>query len=280
MSSAGGRGGSRLAIYNEKSDVEKASWYSNSARFYVQGRPRYPVALIKAAAAVVGWRDNSCILEVGSGPGTATQDFAAFGGVFTCVEPNADFVEIAREVLALFPNVSFHRSTLEEADLTGPFDIILATSSFHWIDQSRGVPRIDRMLSASGFIILLWNKEPQPVVHQVEAVDEAFARSGYPQPIKRQLREDIASVFWGLAKPLQTTAFAERLYCHTEVAEDYTIDRFVALHRSLSPFLALPPEKQEIVASELTKNLNSLVGLTVSTTRISAAHVFQKSELG
>ncbi len=264
-----------MAIYDDKTDDEKGRWYSNGARFYVEGRPRYPGALI-SAAAVAGWQQHSRILEIGSGPGKATQDFAAFGGTFSCVEPNADFVAIARDILAGFPDVTFHTTTLEQADLNAPFDIVLAASSFHWLDQNRGVPRITELLAANGFVVLLWNKEPQPVAGQVEAIEEAFARSGYLQPIKRQSRADVASVFWGVAQPLQMTAFVERLFCHTEVSEDYSVDRFVALHRSLSPFLALPEERQAEVASDLTRNLKALVGPTIWTSRISAAHILQK----
>ncbi len=267
-----------MAIYDEKTDGEKARWYSNGASFYVEGRPRYPTALIAASAAAAEWRQDSSILEIGSGPGTATQDFAALGGRFTCVEPNADFVAIARDVLAPFPDITFQASTLEQADLSGPFDIILAASSFHWIDQKRGVQRIEELLAPNGFVVLLWNKEPQPVALQADAVDEAFQRSGYPQPIERQSRDEIAQVFWGLAKPLQKAAFTEKLFCHVEVADDYSVDRFVALHRSLSPFLALPPEKQTDVAKALIENISALVGPTIRTTRISAAHIFQRSE--
>lgn len=268
-----------MAIYDEQTDDEKARWYYNGARFYVEGRPRYPTALIAASAAAAEWRQDSRVLEIGSGPGTATQDFAAtLGGRFTCVEPNADFVTIARDVLARFPDISFQTSTLEKADLAGPFDIVLAASSFHWIDQKRGVQRIEQFIAPHGFVVLLWNKEPQPVAQQAEAVDEAFQRSGYPQPIERQSRDEIAQVFWGLAKPLVTAAFTERLFCHVEVADDYSVERFVALHRSLSPFLALAPEKQKAVAKALIENLSALVGPTIRTTRISAAHIFQRSE--
>ncbi len=267
-----------MAIYDEKTDDEKARWYSNSARFYVEGRPRYPPALIAASAAAAEWRQDSRVLEIGSGPGTATQDFAALGGRFTCVEPNADFVAIACDVLAPFPDITFQTSTLEQADLAGPFDIVLAASSFHWIDQKRGVQRIEQLIAPDGFVVLLWNKEPQPVAQQVEAVDEAFQRSGYPQPIKRQSRDEVAQVFWGLSEPLQKAAFTERLFCHVEVADDYSVERFVALHRSLSPFLALPTEKQQNVAKALIENLSALLGPTIRTTRISAAHIFQRSD--
>ncbi|MFK0329962.1 class I SAM-dependent methyltransferase [Rhizobium sp. NPDC090275] len=267
-----------MAIYDEQTDDEKARWYSNGARFYVEGRPRYPTTLIAASAAAAEWRQDSRILEIGSGPGTATQDFAALGGRFTCVEPNADFAAIARDVLTPFPNITFQTSALEEADLAGPFDIVLAASSFHWIDQKRGVQRIEELLAPNGFVVLLWNKEPQPVAQQADAADEAFQRSGYPQPIERQSRDEIAHVFWGLAKPLQTVSFTEKLFCHVEVADDYSVERFVALHRSLSPFLALPPEKQTVVAKALTENLSALVGPTIRTTRISAAHIFQRSD--
>jgi hypothetical protein len=63
-----------------------------------------------------------------------------------------------------------------------------------------------------------------------------------------------------------------------ETAEDYSVERFVALHRSLSPFLALAPEKQPKIAKALIENLSALVSPTIRTTRISAAHIFQRSD--
>jgi len=244
----------------------------------VEGRPRYPAALIAAAAAVTGWRPDSRILEIGSGPGTATQDFAALGGRFTCVEPNADFVALAREILAPFPDVSFQTSTLEQADLPVPFDIVLAASSFHWIDQQRGVRRIGEVLAPGGFAnanVLMAKEDSLLLKFSKDLFYELLAGN---VKLPRQSRDDVAAVFRGLAGPLQTEAFEERLFCHVELAEDYGIERFVALHRSLSPFLALAPERQERVAEALTGNLRALLGPVIPTTRISAAHIFQKAE--
>ncbi|HET7062248.1 MAG TPA: class I SAM-dependent methyltransferase, partial [Nitrosospira sp.] len=241
-----------MDFYNNKTDEEKARWYSAGATFYAEGRPTYPVALTTAVAAVAGWREDSRILEIGSGPGTATQGFVGFGGEILCVEPNSEFVSLAQQAMSHFSNVAFQMSTSEEAQLAPPYDIILAASSFHWIDAGRGLKRMRDVLSPMGFVVLLWNKEPQPITTQADAVDEAFRRSGFTQQASRQSREETAKVFWDLSQPLQGAAFIERLYSHTLTSDDYSIDRFIALQRSLSPFLALPLQEQQKVAGKLT----------------------------
>jgi len=264
-----------MKLYENMTGSEKARWYTAGAKFYAEGRPAYPQALVAAVASVVGWQKNSHVLEIGSGSGTATVDFIRLGGSILCVEPNAEFVSIAQRALRDFPEVNFHTSTLEEASFSRKFDIVLAASSFHWVDPIRGVEALRKAIRPKGFVVLLWNKEPEPIAEQADAVIDAFRQSGYAYPIRSQSREETAKVFWELSQPLRAERFAEKLFCHTPTSDDYSVERFVALHHSLSPFLALVPEKQKDVAAKLTEYLRMLVGPTIRTIRLSAGHIFQ-----
>ena len=52
-------------------DVKKATWYSPAAQAYVNGRPGYE-SLMEEVCELAGLTQHSKILEVGCGPGTAT----------------------------------------------------------------------------------------------------------------------------------------------------------------------------------------------------------------
>ena len=55
------------------------------------------------------------------------------------------------------------------ADVTGPFDLIAAASSFHWTDQAAALDRIRGMLPVGGILALWWNVYRQP------GIGDAFA---------------------------------------------------------------------------------------------------------
>ena len=57
---------------------QRKSWYSPAAEAYESTRPRYPSELISQAVKVAQLSSSSRILEIGSGPGTATTSFAAW----------------------------------------------------------------------------------------------------------------------------------------------------------------------------------------------------------
>jgi len=70
---------------------QRKSWYSPAAEAYNSARPKYPTNLVGKAVNAAHLSQSSRILEVGSGPGTATVSFAELGCHIVCIEPNPDF---------------------------------------------------------------------------------------------------------------------------------------------------------------------------------------------
>jgi SAM-dependent methyltransferase len=125
---------------------------------YDRVRPGYPRALFADLAAITGVDEGSAVLEVGCGTGQATRSLAEFGCPVTAVEPGAGMAALARRRLAGFHHVTVEESPFEEWDDRGRrFDLLVAASSWHWVDPSAGWRRAHGVLRPGGWMALLGN---------------------------------------------------------------------------------------------------------------------------
>ena len=125
---------------------------------YDRVRPTYPEELYADLAAVTGLSDRSSVLEVGCGTGQATRALAGIGCAVVAVELGSHMAELARRRLAAFPNAEVETSSFEEWDDGGRrFDVLVAASSWHWVDPAVGWRRARDVLRRGGWLALLGN---------------------------------------------------------------------------------------------------------------------------
>ncbi|MGR6918441.1 class I SAM-dependent methyltransferase [[Actinomadura] parvosata] len=121
---------------------------------YDRARPGYPDALFADLAAITGAGERSPVLEVGCGTGQATRSLVALGCSVTAIEPGAELAALASRRLA--GDVTVERSTFEEWDDHGRrFDLLVAASSWHWVDPAIGWRRAHAVLRPGGWLALL-----------------------------------------------------------------------------------------------------------------------------
>lgn len=129
--------------YSSIPNESKLDWYSPAALSYHHGRPEYPSEIVSKIISKTGLNSSSKILEIGSGPGTATQGFINVGCEIECVEPNPEFIKIAQQHFINHPNIQFHASAFENfAPFPAIFDIVLAATSFHWVKKEIALKKI------------------------------------------------------------------------------------------------------------------------------------------
>ena len=132
---------------------------------YDRVRPAYPDPLFADLVTVTGMGAGSSVLEVGCGTGQATRSLAALGWSVTAVEPGAAMADLARRRLAAADvtpadvtpaDVTVETSTFEQWDDRGRrFDVLVAASSWHWVDPSIGWPRAHDVLHPAGWMAVL-----------------------------------------------------------------------------------------------------------------------------
>jgi SAM-dependent methyltransferase len=130
--------------------------FNDVPELYDRVRPSYPDELYADLVSVTGLAES--VLEVGCGTGQATRSLAALGGSVIAVEPGADLSVLARQRLAGFDNVDVETSTFEQWDDRGRrFDVLVAASSWHWVDPSIGWRKARDVLRPGGWLALLGN---------------------------------------------------------------------------------------------------------------------------
>ena len=180
--------------------------FNEVPELYDRTRPTYPDALFADLTEITGLGQRSRVLEVGCGTGQATRSLAPLGCQVTAVEPGDGLAALARQRLAAFGNVSVESSTFEDWDDRGRrFDVLVAASSWHWVDPAVGWPKARDVLRPGGWMALLGNvivRRPGEPEAYAETADlhERFAPGdpnwGHP-PLEDEVRA--GSEGWGPA---------------------------------------------------------------------------------
>ncbi|MGI5127037.1 class I SAM-dependent methyltransferase [Pseudonocardia sp. CA-107938] len=126
------------------------------AERYDAVRPRYPDALVAELVELAGIGPGSRIVEIGSGTGQLTVPLAATGADVTAVELGPQLAAVARRNLGGFPRVRVVQDAFERVDLPdGAFDLVVAATSFHWIDEGARFAKPARILRPGGSLAIV-----------------------------------------------------------------------------------------------------------------------------
>jgi SAM-dependent methyltransferase/ribosomal protein S18 acetylase RimI-like enzyme len=123
---------------------------------YERARPGYPAELFEHLHAVTGLGTGTRVLEIGAGPGLGTMPMLDRGAVVTAVEPGPNMVARLRE-RTIGRACTVVPGTFEEASLTGPFDVAVSFTAFHWVDPTVGWRRLAELVRPGGWVALVWN---------------------------------------------------------------------------------------------------------------------------
>lgn len=143
---------------------------------YARIRPGYPAALIDALVEGAGLRPGARLLEIGSGPGTATAPLVERGYALVCVEPGEHLAALARARFADAP-VQVHVTTFEDFEPEpGAFDLVFAAQSFHWVDPTVRCVKAHSALRAGGTLAIFANRPEHADTPLDDAIQAVYAR--------------------------------------------------------------------------------------------------------
>jgi SAM-dependent methyltransferase len=131
------------------------SIYGADARGYAAGRPDYPEHVYEVLRQRCGLRNGSHVLDIGAGTGLVTARLLAGGARVVAVEPDPAMASHLRQAASgpLVLSVdTFEQALLPEGD----FDLAVAATSFHWIDQAEGIPKLGGLLRPGGWVAMWW----------------------------------------------------------------------------------------------------------------------------
>jgi SAM-dependent methyltransferase len=140
--------------------LQRRGSFDDVAGEYADARPGYPPAVFDTIVTRVP--PPARVLEVGPGPGLATLPMAERGYAILGIELGQRLATVARQRLRDFPNVEIIHADFESWEPTGRrFDVVLAASSWHWIEPQLAFDAAHHALSPGGHLALVAN-HPRP----------------------------------------------------------------------------------------------------------------------
>ncbi|WP_433291689.1 class I SAM-dependent methyltransferase [Actinoplanes sp. CA-030573] len=133
--------------------------FGEDAALYDKARPGYPARLFTDLAAMTGLGPGARVLEIGCGTGQATLPLARLGCSVLAVELSPALAAVARRKLAAFPRVSVEVAAFEEwTPPAEPFDLVVAATSFHWLDPATRAAQAADRLRPGGALAVIYSE--------------------------------------------------------------------------------------------------------------------------
>lgn len=255
---------------------QRKTWYSTVAEAYNKVRPRYSQQLIDCAVELAGLPTGAIVLEIGCGPGNATVAFAQRGFSMLCLEPSVEAYQFAKHNCAQYPNVEIKNTTFEDWKLERQFDAVLAATSLHWVAPEFRYSKTAAALRDNGVLILLWNASVQPHYDIYQILHEVYQVHA-PSLGKYEDRETQQRSLSKFAQGVIDSGkfenlVAEYLPCETT----YSIDDYLLLLSTYSPYIELEADKQDALFAALKAALASNGISSIPASYVSACQIAKK----
>jgi SAM-dependent methyltransferase len=214
---------------------------------------------------------------VGCGPGIATVPFAQLGFSIICLEPSQDAYQLAQQNCASYPSVEITNTTFEEWELeTERFHAVLAANAWHWVPHEVGYPKAAATLQENGSLILLWNMTPQPPYEVYQALNEVYQIQA-PSLARYEDRETQEKILRGIGQNVIDSGLFKALVSEQLACEiTYSINDYLTLLSTLSPYMMLEPQKRNALFEGLQEVLERSCPKSIQVSYLSAFHIAQK----
>jgi SAM-dependent methyltransferase len=130
---------------------ERGLKFGSVADLYDQYRPTPPAE----AAELFGDLSGQAVLEVGAGTGIWTRFLLHLGAHVTIVEPDAAMRAVLERRSPEAVSLEGKAEQLPVGDAS--FDLVLASSAWHWFTQPDATLEMARVLRDGGKLFVLWN---------------------------------------------------------------------------------------------------------------------------
>jgi Methyltransferase domain len=224
--------------------------YGQDPDAYAAGRPAYPEVVYELLRDRCHPGDGAHVLEIGPGTGLVTQRLVSWGASVTCVEPNPALAAFLRRSLP-DTDIEILATSFEDAPLAdGMFDIGVAATSFHWVDQRIGTHKLRRVIRPGGWVAIWWMLFEDP--NTVDAFDSAIQSVlGPPLAIMDSGRPPFQIDVDARCADLRDAGFVE---VRSEILQtNYTFDApaLRALYATMAIVLRRPEEERTHVLDAL-----------------------------
>jgi SAM-dependent methyltransferase len=215
---------------------------------YDAARPDYPGWVFEALRAECQLAPDKAVFEIGAGTGKATRQLLAMGASpLVAVEPDPRLAQHLRSTTNA-PALQVLAEPFESADLpAGGFDLGLAATAFHWLDEPAALAKIARLLRPGGWWAALWNNFGDDAYPDRFHEATFGVLSGPPSPSMGKGGPPFAlDAAARIAAIDATGAFERVLYRTSHWPLVLTTDQTIALYATYSNVTAMPDAERAL----------------------------------
>jgi SAM-dependent methyltransferase len=215
------------------------------AERYDRIRPGYLPATVDDLVELAGLAPGDRVLEIGCGTGQLTVPLVERGLAVTAVELGAELAAVARRKLAGAAEVvvgAFEDVPLED----GAFDLVVAATSFHWVDPAVRLAKPARILRPGGALAVVATEHvlggTAPFFADAQDCYERWDPEHTPPGLRLTPAAEVPAAHPELDGSALFAPATQRRY---EWDADYSTAQYRELLLTYSNHLAMPPETRE-----------------------------------
>ena len=142
---------------SDKVRADDGLGFDNVPEIYDRVRPAYPPELFDALFSYLSSDTGLRAVEIGPGTGKATRPLLEHGIAVTAVEPGKQLAAfLSKKLGAEYTRLDVLIAKFEDAELeAGAFDLVLAATSFHWLDKATRFQRCHDLLREGGTLAVV-----------------------------------------------------------------------------------------------------------------------------
>ena len=221
---------------------QRRGLFDGVAELYDATRRGYPAEIVDAVFANAAIGPGAAVLEIGCGTGQLTRQLAGRALSLTAIDIGGAMVAAARRNIA-DPAARFQVASFEDLADTGPFDLIVSATAFHWVDPGVGLAKAARLLRPGGWLALLTTGESYPGPLQT-GLRELWTR------YSRQSENWAGQPAW-LTALRETTLFGETVQASHASTLRLPVETVLGLERTRATFLSYSKQDQAAFTGDL-----------------------------
>ena len=233
---------------------------------YAFARPGYPDELYFDIINFAALKKDTEILEIGSGPGQATDYFVKGGYSITGLEIGENQVDYLSEKYAKYQNFKAICSSFEEYKIPNDtFSLILSATAFHWIEPEIGYPKAYQLLTNGGVLAVFWHMS-SIIRRKTVACKELtrIYRKYAPELDSYISADESVALHKQRVADIQTKGlFGMPIYKKYKWNDEYTTDRFIKLLNSYSDMHEISKDKRDSVLKSAAEYVNNNGGKVI-----------------
>jgi SAM-dependent methyltransferase len=251
---------------------------------YEDARPPYPEAIYRFLIERGALTRDAATLEIGAGNGLATRRLIEHGASpITVIEPDERFAPLLTKLRdTTHADLQLLPCAFEDASLApGSFDLVVAATSYHWLDPQIALARIADALKPGGYAALWWNvfadiDLPDPF-HDATLplfTDQAISPSGAPDAIPFALDRVAREVEFERNGNFEPVAYTETRW--TLVLDTARVGR---LYEGFSHVQRMPQADRESLLQQLMEVARTQFGGRVERNMTSPVYLARRKRL-